>query len=174
MGGPGSGAHLKELDVNALVDMISGGASIKETAEMLDVSPPTIAKRIKQLQEEQGVILQYRTLQSLDLTKLQMKVLNAITDEKIQEAPLKDLVMAFRILKDKEILADGGQNEGEMKGLVGYLIELERREMAGQIDPNTMQADPSTVTAKETHTSFTVTKMIKPIGFDEGEEIPDL
>jgi DNA-binding Lrp family transcriptional regulator len=168
MGGPGSGAPLKNLDVNTLIEMIQGGSSKKEIANVLDVSPPTIAKRISQLQEEQGVILQYRTLQSLDLTKMQMKVLAAITDEKIQEASLRDLVVAFRILKDKEIQADGGQPD-DMKGLVSYLIELERREMAGEINPATLLAENTGF--KETHAKIKVTRTI---GFAEDEDIPDL
>jgi hypothetical protein len=42
---------------------------------------------------------------------------------------LRDLVLAFKILKDKELVIDGKPTE--IKGLVGYLVELEKKEMAG-------------------------------------------
>lgn len=70
--------------------------------------------------------MKYRALQSLQLTELQARVLEAITPGKINEAPLKDLITCFKILKDKELVIEG--KPSEIKGLVGYLVELEKKE----------------------------------------------
>ena len=47
---------------------------------------------------------------------------------------LRDLVLSYKILKDKELNIDG--KPSEIKGLVAYLVEIEKREMAldGSID----------------------------------------
>lgn len=123
-----------ELDEDVLIDLALKGLTQKEMAKQFDVSPPTISKRIAQLQSEQGVLLQYRALQSLQLTKLQAKTLEAIDDRKIAEAPLRDLVLCFKILKDKELTLEG--KPSEIRGLVGYLVELERKEMAAEEPPD--------------------------------------
>ncbi len=123
-----------EIDQEVLMDLALKGLTQKDIAKELDVSPPTISKRIAQLQSEQGVLLQYRAIQSLQLTKLQAKTLEAITDQKIAEAPLRDLVLCFKILKDKELILEG--KPSEIRGLVGYLVELERKEMAAEEPPD--------------------------------------
>ena len=123
-----------EIDQEVLMDLALKGLTQKDIAKELDVSPPTISKRIAQLQQEQGVLLQYRAIQSLQLTKLQAKTLEAISDQKIAEAPLRDLVLCFKILKDKELILEG--KPSEIRGLVGYLVELERKEMAAEEPPD--------------------------------------
>jgi hypothetical protein len=57
-------------------------------------------------------------------------VLEAITPDKIEEAGLKDLVLCYKILKDKELVVEGKPTE--IKGLVAHLIHLEQQEMASQ------------------------------------------
>ena len=44
---------------------------------------------------------------------------------KIEEASLADLVKCYKLLKDKE---DDGLAEGKVKGLLAYLIQLERED----------------------------------------------
>lgn len=117
------------LDTDTMVDLMEMGMTQKESAKELGISPMTLSKRIADIQEKQQILLQYRKLQSLQLTELQARVLEAITPEKINEAPLRDLVVAFKILKDKELVMEdkGGTN---IKGLIAYLIELEKEEGA--------------------------------------------
>lgn len=124
----------KEIDVLKLLDLLERGFSPPEIAKETGLTPPTIRRRIAALQQDQGVLLQYRSLQNLRLTELQHTILEAITPEKIAEAPLNVLVQAFRILKDKELVMTG--NPTEIKGLVGYLVELERQEIASTINSN--------------------------------------
>lgn len=124
----------KELSTEALLDMLERGFSPPEIAQQTGLTPPTIRQRIAKLQQDQGVLLQYRSLQNLRLTELQHAILEAITPEKIAEAPLQVLVQAFKILKDKELVMTG--NPTEIRGLVGFLVELERQEIQSCIDPN--------------------------------------
>jgi len=142
------------IDTEAVYDAVAQGMNKKEMAETFGVSIPTLNSRIAEIQKKQGLLMQYRALQSLQLTDIQARVLECITDEKIQEAPLRDLVFAYKILKDKELVVDGKPNE--IKGLVGYLIQLEKEEAAAA-DPVELDITP------EDH-QYT----------EDGEKLPDL
>lgn len=133
------GRPLVELDSEILYDLESTGMTQKEIARELQVSVPTLARRITKIQEEQPILLQYRTLQSLELTALQSRILSAVTPEKIEEASLKDLISAFKILKEKEHLIEG--KPSEIKGLVAYLVEIEREKMAAMKQPRFSEGD---------------------------------
>ena len=128
MGGTGSGRPQKEIDLEAALDLLMRGESVPTIASEVGVSPITLRKRIKELQDEQGLILQYRAIQSLHLTALQSRILEAITPEKIESAPLRDLVASFKILKDKELVIEG--KPSEIKGLIAHLIAMEKQEAA--------------------------------------------
>lgn len=110
-----------------ILDLLERGATVPQIAGECKVSQPTMAEKIAELQKEQGVILQYRAIQSLQLSALQFKVLNAITPEKIEEAPLRDLINAFKVLKANEHLIEGKPTE--IKGLVAYLQAIEKEEI---------------------------------------------
>jgi hypothetical protein len=115
-----------KLETSEFFDMMAQGMTHKAMATELGMSTPTLEKRIADLQSKTGLIMKYREIQNLQLTELQGRVLEAITPEKIAEASLSELVAAFRILKDKELVVTGKPTE--IKGLVGYLVELEKRE----------------------------------------------
>ena len=117
-----------EIDTEILLDLQEMGLTQKQASGELGISPQTLSKRMAEIQSKQGLLLQYRSLQSLQLTELQARILEAITPEKIGEAGLKDLVLAFKILKDKEQVIEG--KPSDIKGLVSYLIKLEEEEMA--------------------------------------------
>jgi hypothetical protein len=68
----------------------------------------------------------YRTIQSLQLVKLQEMVIANITPQKIAEAPLRDLVTTIRVLKQTENLMEGKATS--ITGLLGYLVELEKQD----------------------------------------------
>ena len=117
-----------ELDMDAALDLLQRGETVPAIATELGISPPTLRSRIADLQKKQGLLLQYRQIQSLQLTELQARVLEAITPDKIENAPLRDLVMSYKILKDKEQVIEG--KPSEIKGLVAHLIHLEKQEAA--------------------------------------------
>jgi transcriptional regulator with XRE-family HTH domain len=128
------GRPRSNIETENMLDLLEQGFSQTEVASELGVSAPTLAKKIADIQSKQGLILKYRALQSIQLTELQCRVLEAITPEKINEAPLKDLVGAYKILKDKELVVDGKPTE--IKGLVAYLVEMERQQIALEKDDN--------------------------------------
>ena len=135
------------LSVDPVIELSEKGYSTKEIASILNNSPETIKRQIKEIQHRQGVLLEYRAVQGLQLTDIQRKLLAAMTEEKIAEAPLRDLVNSFKVLKDKELVMDGKPTE--IHGLVGYLMHLEKEEN-GEVD----------ITPEEE--------------WDEGEPLPDL
>lgn len=145
MNGNGVGRPQADIDMQVALDLIErGGASVKETAQELGCSVPTLRKRIADLQLKQGVLLQYRAIQSLQLTELQARVLEAITPAKINEASLRDLVACYKILKDKELNIEG--KPSEIKGLVAHLIHIERQEAA--LKNGTTQPEEESVDAE--------------------------
>ena len=126
---PGNGGgRRKDFDVEAALDLLMRGEKMPAVAQELGISTPTLRARIADIQQKQGILLQYRSIQALQLTELQARVLEAITPEKIEEAPLRDLVASYKILKDKELNIEG--KPSEIKGLVAHLIYLEKQEAA--------------------------------------------
>lgn len=117
-----------DIDLDAAMDLLDRGVRVPEVAEELGIVPQTLRNRIADLQKKQGLLMQYRAIQALQLTELQARVLEAVTPAKIEEAPLRDLVMSYKILKDKELNIEG--KPSEIKGLVAHLIYLERQEQA--------------------------------------------
>ena len=122
------GGKRKDFDVEAALDLLMRGEKVPAVAQELGISQPTLRARIADIQQKQGLLLQYRSIQALQLTELQARVLEAITPEKIEEAPLRDLVASYKILKDKELNIEG--KPSEIKGLVAHLIYLEKQEKA--------------------------------------------
>ncbi|MHA1481877.1 MAG: hypothetical protein ACTSQA_00380 [Candidatus Heimdallarchaeaceae archaeon] len=122
------GRPRKEVDPEELYDLTVRGVDKKDIAAELGMSIPTLSARIADIKNKQGLLLQYRTVQNLHLTELQARCLEAITPEKIEEAGLKDLVLAYKVLKDKELVDVGKPTE--IRGIMHYLIEIEREEMA--------------------------------------------
>jgi DNA-binding Lrp family transcriptional regulator len=123
------GRPQKEVDHMALLDMVGRGLSQDDMADSFGITIPTLQKRIGELQKASGVVIKYRALQSIQLTALQARILEAITPEKIASASLDELARAFKIFKDKELVLEGKPNE--IKGaLVAHLEHLEKRGFA--------------------------------------------
>lgn len=117
-----------ELNIETLLDLAERDLTQKEMSELTGVSIPTLQKRLSDLQEKQGLLLKARDLRNLRLTELQMMVLEAVTPEKIANAELRDLMLAFKVLSDRENLEIGKPTE--LKGLVSYLVHIEKEQVA--------------------------------------------
>jgi DNA-binding Lrp family transcriptional regulator len=126
-----------DIDELALIDMATRGFSPAEMAGELGVSIPTLQNRIKELQEEQSVILQYRAVKNLHLTQLQAKCLEAINPGKIAAASLRDLVIAFKTLHEAEYDIKAGEG-GKVSGLVSYLLQIEKEEISSRMGNSEM------------------------------------
>ena len=118
--------QLIDVDPEVLWDLGMKGLTQQQASCELGISPSTLSRRLADIQTKQGLLMKYRALQSLQLTELQARVLEAITPEKINESSLRDLIQCFKILKDKELTIEG--KPSEIKGLVGYLVEMEKKE----------------------------------------------
>lgn len=119
----------KKIEINPLkiYELSLRGMTQKEMAKELGVSHVTLAKRMAEIQREKGLLLKYRSLQTLELTLLQWRILEAVTTEKIESASLLELVKAFGILKKAELGME--EERPKIKGLLGYLVALERKEL---------------------------------------------
>ena len=118
----------KETDEGMLYDLLQTGMPRRDVASYLGISTQTLSSRIADIQTKQGLLLQYRAVQALQLTEMQARILEAITPDKIEEAPLKDLVLCYKVLKDKELVVEG--KPSEIKGLVSYLVHMEKEQLA--------------------------------------------
>jgi len=162
------GRDLKKIDFDKLLGMAEKNLPQKTIAEELGISIPTLSKRMAEIRDKQGILMRYRELQSLQLTSIQARILEHITPQKINEAPLRDLVLAFKILKDKELNIEGKPTE--IKGLVHYLLELEKKENADEMDEFT---DGEFEEASEA--ASLVTAIPEPAGNPEDPDfMPDL
>src|SRR4030042_1342909 len=72
----GVGRPEKEIPEDQLVEMLQDGWSRKDTAAELGITTPTLRRRIANLQKKEGQILQYRALQSLELTEIEAEIVN--------------------------------------------------------------------------------------------------
>jgi DNA-binding Lrp family transcriptional regulator len=119
------------LDHDALLQMRKEGKSIKEISKDLNVSTATLSRRIAELKYEEGILTKYRQLQGLRLTELEFGILESITPEKIENASLLDLAKCFHVLSKVEA-AIKSEESFKIKGLVGYLMELEKQRIGGK------------------------------------------
>ena len=112
------------------LDAVEDSASVARRAiGPLTSEARSVEKLTTRLKNDEAVMQKYSDLQHVQLTKIQYQLLNAITDDKLYEASLRDIVAAFKILKDKELVSQGRPTE--IHGLVGYLTLLETEEITG-------------------------------------------
>ncbi len=122
-------------DVAALLDCIEQGDNKKQMRVRTGFTMKKLNNIIKDLQEKKGVLTHYRGVQSLQLTEMQARVMDALrSEDKIERSSAMELAQIFNILKKNELVLDG--KPSEIKGLVTYLIDLEKDETAAaqQVD----------------------------------------
>jgi len=96
------------------------------SATPLDLSLNRMTKEVSILQSEKDALEAIREVQHLKLIKIQNKILDAVTEEKLECASLPDLIRSFGMLKDKEHIMTGKATS--ITGIVGYLIQLEQED----------------------------------------------
>ena len=124
--GNGVGRPPFEMDTEAMINMLEDGVPKSEIAGELGCSINTLNKKINDLRQKEGILLNWRAIKSLKLTELQAAILDRITPEKIEEASLKDLVLSYKVLSESETEIENPV-KGKITGPVAYLIELEKR-----------------------------------------------
>lgn len=115
----------KSLNEVALIELRKQGSSIEEISEKFEVSTATVSRRLADLRFNQGLLTKYRELQGLDLTLYKAKILEAITPEKIANASLGELAMAFKVISDLELKIQE-QSGPKPVGLIAHIIEAEK------------------------------------------------
>ena len=118
------GRPKKKIDDMTLLSMRSEGKKLKEISKEMEVSIPTLTRRIAALQHQKGILTKYRELQGLQLTAHQAKILEAVDAKDFKECSLSELISVFNILKKAELTIQG---KGTFKiwGLVEHLMALE-------------------------------------------------
>lgn len=94
-------------------------------AEEMSRSLDTMKSIISLFENSTDVIEEYRSVQNLQLTSLQAKILENIDEDKMEDANLRELVSAYNILKNNERLEIGKPTE--IHGLIGYLTYMEQK-----------------------------------------------
>ena len=115
-----------ELDPLKIRELSAKGMTQVEMAKELGVCHVTLARRMADLRKNEGLLLDYRSLQSLHLTGLQAGILESVTPDKIAGASLLELVKSFGILNKSELAVNPPKIM--ITGLVDYLIQLEELE----------------------------------------------
>jgi len=116
------GRKRKKIDPEKVYELSASGMTQREMAKELGVSHVTLANRMAEITGQHGILLKYRSIQNLQLTALQAKVLEAITPEKIEDSSLVDLCKAFKVLKSKE--TEMRSERIAFTGLVQYLVKI--------------------------------------------------
>ena len=119
----------KELNkpgvLNDLLDF-----ELKKQSKGLALPSRPIEDIVKNLESEQPILERYRQVQHVQLTQIQKKLLDAMTEDKMEAASLSELTRAYTLLKDKELVMNGKATA--ITGIVGYLIALEKEELEGK------------------------------------------
>lgn len=121
------GRPKKQIDDVTLLDMRSRGKNLKEISKVMEVSIPTLSRRIAILQHKKGILTKYRSLQNIQLSGLQARILEVVDSQDLENASLIDLVRAFHVLKKAEI-AIRGKESFKVWGLLDHLQALEGRD----------------------------------------------
>lgn len=122
------GRSKKQIDEGALMKMRGERKTIKQISRQMGVSEPTISRRIAYLRHHKGILTKYRELQSLQLTQLQARILEAVDLTDIEATPLLELLQAFHVLKKAEKAIQGKEPSFKVRGLLQHLQALEKQE----------------------------------------------
>jgi len=119
------GRPKKKIDEEALLTMRGEGKHLKEISSEMGVSIPTLSRRIAELQHKKGVLTKYREILGLHLTMHQVRLLEAITPEKVERASLLELIKAYDLLVRLEKKTEG-KDSFKIFNLVDHLLFLEK------------------------------------------------
>jgi len=122
----------KNINIDLMLDMLSDGMSRKDTAAALGIAPQTLDARVEQLRKSESSLLAYDKSHYLDLIAVKQRLVAGVTDEKIEEAPLGQIAQAYGTFAKMEQLIQGRPTE--IYGLMGYLLHLEKEDIAKKND----------------------------------------
>lgn len=118
------GRPKKQIDDANLLQMRGEGKFLKEISQEMQISTRTLSRRIAYLQYQKGLLTRYRTLQGLNLTELQARILETIDSKNFEDASLIELLRAFHVLWKVEKSIQGKESF-KVWGLLNHLLALE-------------------------------------------------
>ena len=83
----------------------------------------------------------YTELESIHVRKCALEVLNGITPDKVAGANLRDLVTAYKLLKEKDLLLQGRPTE--LTGIMHLVVSMEKKFEGKEEDPSSGVAGAS-------------------------------
>ena len=118
------GRPKKQIDDANLLKMRGEGKFLNEISQEMQISTRTLSRRIAYLQYQKGLLTRYRTLQGLNLTELQARILEAVDSKNFEDASLIELLRAFHVLwkVEKSIQV---KESFKVWGLLDHLLALE-------------------------------------------------
>jgi DNA-binding Lrp family transcriptional regulator len=117
----------KIIDEDALLEKRGERKTLKEISHEMGVSVTTLSRRIADLQYKEGVLTKYREILGLHLTMHQIRVLEAITPEKLEQASLIELLKAYALLVQMEKKTEG-RDGIRIDSLMDHLLWIEKVE----------------------------------------------
>lgn len=121
------GRPKREIDIQTLLEKRGERKTLKKISREMGVSVPTLTRRIADLQYKEGVLTKYREILGLHLTMHQIKVLEAITPEKLEKASLIELLKAYVLLVQMEKKTEG-KDGFKIDSLMDHLLWIEKVE----------------------------------------------
>jgi hypothetical protein len=91
----------------------------------VEITQEDITAVVKSLRELAPSLDTYSNLEGLHVKKRALEVLNAITPDKIAGASLRDLVTAYKLLKEKDQLIQGKPTE--LTGIMHLVVTMEKK-----------------------------------------------
>ena len=93
----------KDIPIEAIIDLKSKNYSNSQIASLLKCSPSNITRRLQDV----DVVKQYVNHRPFILQQIQRKIINYISDAKLQKANPYQLALMYGIFYDKERLETG-------------------------------------------------------------------
>lgn len=110
-----------EIPQELITNLCAKAMTYREMAAATGVSIGTIQNRIKELQEKEDKVLDWKKLKQVKLESLQMMALDVI-EEQLPAADLDNAVKALKVIHSMSITEKAPD---KVQGLLGYLMALE-------------------------------------------------
>lgn len=139
----------KEIDMSKLLEMAESEIPNPEIAKTLGISIPTLKDRIQTLRDQQGIILDTKSVENLRVIRMKEKVLTRIESQLHAMEP-DDLFKALNALNKMDTPAE---DTGKVKGLLGLLTAIDE-EAEKRAEEKIEERDLESKTIEVTSTQF--------------------
>lgn len=138
-----------QIDIVKLIELSLRGVRDKDIAKALSLpDKPSSLEFLRQVRSRYlpaGIDLQeikaYDHIKHLVLTQKQKLILDALTEDKIEAAPVKDLALLFDKVFDKQRLLQGQSTENISMKYSGIVEEIHRRRAQNAVQNNIGKGD---------------------------------